>query len=270
MFENYSELSAVELKELLLRGELNHDLMTEEDYSAIIDEELELSEPDTEVMDFCIEGLYRFDEYKELANIRIDIDALIKQQHAETTQGEQLGERKLRKSKRVAVLIAATIIGTLLIATAAAAAMGYNIFALTRQAVSSPDGMVEDDSGNRINLGDSRKYNSMQEMLAAENLDILVPTRLPGGYSFTNFEVIDSNNQFRVRMSADEPYITFMVRVGADIQIEHHDYEVNGIRYYVVELDDGLHQAGWIYNGDYYAIAVGDKAALSEIIEKLF
>jgi hypothetical protein len=109
----------------------------------------------------------------------------------------------------------------------------------------------------------------MEEMLAVENLDILYPARLPDGYEFTEFVVTDFGDFLEVWAGGSEPYISFIARIGMNVGIEHYDYEVNGIRYHVVELDENSHQAGWVCGADYYTIVVSDSATISEIIESL-
>jgi hypothetical protein len=59
------------------------------------------------------------------------------------------------------------------------------------------------------------------------------------------------------------------VRLGANIIIDSYSYEINGIKFVVVELDDGLYQAVWSYNEDYYTLVVNDREVLSEIIQNL-
>jgi hypothetical protein len=109
----------------------------------------------------------------------------------------------------------------------------------------------------------------MTEMLETENLNILYPAVLPNGYNFNDFEVIDIDGQFEIRALSTEPYITFVVELGITFQIENYKHEENGIKYNVLELGDGLYQAEWIDNEDYYWIVVADEAVLSEIIKKL-
>lgn len=60
----YSCLPASELRELLLKGELKHKCLTEEDYRAILDNETLYVNPDTKVLEFCVKGLSRFEKYK--------------------------------------------------------------------------------------------------------------------------------------------------------------------------------------------------------------
>lgn len=78
MNENYNEFSISQLRDMLLNGELKHELMTEEDYADILDNETSLEGFNLTVIDFCIDGLSKYEHYQELEKkINIDIDALI-------------------------------------------------------------------------------------------------------------------------------------------------------------------------------------------------
>jgi hypothetical protein len=141
---------------------------------------------------------------------------------------------------------------------------------LIRVAFNAPDRTATDD-GREARVADGiQSYNSIIEMLEAENFDILYPTILPNGYEFTDFEVDDlGDNQTRIWLGASEPYISFTIRANSDVQIDEYDYEVNGIQYSIFESGNGTYVATWVYNGDYYTIDVSDRAVLSEIIENL-
>jgi hypothetical protein len=264
--ENYQNLDTQVLREMFLHGTLNPDLMGLDEYERLFAYESDNFDEYTmngDILTFCANGLNKFEKYSQYDYIKPDFDKILERFKRDNRMTRR------RKSKRVAIFAAAAVIGTMLIATVTAAAMGYNFLDLIRGALNSDERTDSDDFGNQVNLADSRFYGSMQEMLTAESLDILIPTILPDGYAFTDFNVDDLGSETRVRLSASEPYIFFVIRIGVNIQVEHYDYEVNGIQYYVVDLDNGTYQAGWSHNGNYYAIAVANKAILSEIIENL-
>jgi hypothetical protein len=174
-----------------------------------------------------------------------------------------------RIHKRVAVALIA-IFTALVIATVTAAAMGYNVIDLFFGAWRANESTNTDNDGNQIIImGDSRVYNSMSEILGNENLRIFYPTELPLGYSFTNFEIDNSGSQLIVEVTATEPFISFVVMVGANIEIDDYSYEINGMKYNIFEMGDGLYQADFSIGEDYYMIVVDNKTLLSEIIENL-
>ena len=172
------------------------------------------------------------------------------------------------KLKRCAVLLTIIVVAAML-AQGVAMALGYDLIDMIWKAIRGEGNTATDDVGNEVVFTqETRFYNSMEELLETENLDILFPAELPEGYKFTHFEVISSDDDFRVIISATEPYISFVILMGTNITIDDCSHEFNGIRYNIIERD-GFYQAELVLGTDYYTIAVSDESALSEIIENL-
>jgi len=175
------------------------------------------------------------------------------------------------KLKRVAVLLALLVVATLLL-QGVAMALGYDTFIdMIRAALASPEVAVSDLSGENemLRTDGVRFYDSMSEMLEIENLDILFPARLPVGYSFANFIVIESGDNLRIQATATEPLIEFIVHIESNFSVDNLDYETNGVKYRIVENGDNTYQADFRHNTDYYRIVVSNRDILSEIINNL-
>jgi hypothetical protein len=234
---NYGDSSTVELRELFLNGELDSDLMTLSDYERLFDYETDLDEPQSSVLVFCSNGLNQHEAYgKHLPKPSLES---VFEKH-EQMFGGKLTEPKATKARRgmkswSGLRWAATIAICVAIATVAlqgvAMAMGYdNFVAWIRSALRSPESVVVDSQGvESIFTKGVRFYNSTEELIETENLDVLFPTMLPEGYGFTNFEVDDSGNHMLILLSATEPLIEFMVSVDANFHIDSFDYKTNGI-----------------------------------------
>lgn len=174
------------------------------------------------------------------------------------------------KLKRVAVLLTLLVVATLLL-QGMAMALGYdNFIDMIRAALSNPEVSVTDFDGSNemIRRDEFRSYNFINELLTTENLDILFPARLPAGYEFFDFEVIDLVNNLRIQASATEPFIEFVVDIGANFVIDNYSHEINNIKYNVVERND-LFQAQWNYGTNFYTVIVIEFETLLEIIENL-
>jgi len=63
MPQNYKEISAQELREMLLNNTLDVDLMDLEEYEKLFGYEIELDEPSGVVLSFCNKGLERYEYY---------------------------------------------------------------------------------------------------------------------------------------------------------------------------------------------------------------
>jgi hypothetical protein len=120
-----------------------------------------------------------------------------------------------------------------------------------------------------IHTENFRIYNSIEEMLETEKFNILYPAVLPNRYKITAVEVLDYGDYLEIAATGSEPYIAFVVLVNASNTVDSYSHEVNGVKYNISELGDGLYQAEFIHNDFHYTIAVKDKAVLSEIIENL-
>jgi hypothetical protein len=276
---NYGDLSVCELRELCLNGELNADLMSLSDYERLFDYETDLDEPQSSVLVFCSNGLNQHEAYgKHLPKPSLES---VYEKHEQMFGGktaESKATPKVKKARRfiptsrwgrLVATFVAVFIGAALLAQGVAYAFGYNLFGMIWQAISNSDRAAVDVSGdNQIFISDTRFYDSMEELLEAENLHILFPSILPNGYSFTHFEVDNTGGQPMLIMLAIEPIIDFRIRIGANFQFDF-DYEINGIMYSIDEMGDGLYQGHWIDGEDYYTIVVSDRAIISEIINNL-
>lgn len=263
MVNNYSELLYEELRAMLLNNELEHEYMTEEDYSHLLDYETELDDPSNIVLNFCFDGLSRFDKYKDCDNINIDIKSLAKI--------HDKGNFKFSKNIRRVSIAVIAVISSFFVITVTAAALGYNVIELALKALNTQEKTATDNDGNEIILTDNtRFYSSMNEMLNTENLKILYPEKLPDNYKFTDFRVDDFNNRLEIMAFATEPYISFEVIVKANYDIEdNYSYKINDIEYNTVVMDNGMFQAYWSDGENYYTIVVSEEAILSDIIKNL-
>jgi hypothetical protein len=117
----YDDYSIEELRIILLNGELEHKLLTEEDYSDLIDNEMSLSNPLNDVIDFCISGLSKHESYQELDKINIDIKAIIKASDKENVN------RKIR-IRKVLLKIAAAVLVIIILPQTISLAFGFNLW----------------------------------------------------------------------------------------------------------------------------------------------
>jgi hypothetical protein len=275
---DYSKLPYEELRNMVLGGAVKRELMSQSKYEYLLEREAELAEPDIMVLEFCTTGLKTFDEYKDYDDVIIYGEAVRKFVDRRKTEQEVLnvfynGKPKYKKPKRAVILLVA-VASAFIITTVTSTAMGQSIVDLSFKVFRDiiPEKTPASFNGNGVNVtSDVRYYDSMSEMIEAENLDILYPVELPDGYNFTNFVFSDFGFKLEVMAYAEEPRISFSISIGEDINVYNYDYEyeANGIKYSIVEIEDNMYQALWVRNGDYYSIANADKAVLSEIIRNL-
>jgi hypothetical protein len=267
--EERSESFVESLRNQILSGELTHSGMNVSVYEYILDNEVLLDEPSAEVIEFCTDGLTKCDEYEGLEPIEIYINAMSRQSETAESSISIVKAKRVKPLKRVFVAAVAVIV-TLLVITLTAAAFGYNVIDLIREAFKSPDNAVIDSDGRLVfSLDDINFYESINEMLESEEVNILFPTQLSVGYEFIDFRVAD-NGGLEIRAYSSEPYLDFRVEIDTN-QVDPGSYthEINNIEYSVFERDDRLYQAWWFYGSDYYTIVADNESVLSEIIENL-
>jgi len=261
----YNNLTAFDLRELFLANALDADLMSLEDFEKLFGYEIELDDSRADVLVFCSNGMNKCQEHG--IDVQMSpLDELFREHHRRNKKNRSRMYAKI--AQRAATIIAVIALAALL-AQGVAMAFGFNLIDLFRSALNAPEKAVTNSEGLELLINDDiRFYNSMSEMLEAEKISILYPTKFPEGYSFTGFTVIDVGDYIEIYATATEPFISFTVKLGVDIKIDSFDYEENGIKYNILERDDML-QVEWINKTDYYWINVSDEAVISEIIKNL-
>ena len=263
----YDNLSALELRELFLRGTLDAAFMGKDEYERLFGYETESDDPDGDVLVFCSNGLNNYAEYRKDTHRKLPFDEL-----RANISRKPRALYNMRTAKRAAT-VAVAVVMMFVIATAVAAAMGFNLMALIRDAINSPDNTAADRDYEVVVADETRMYGSFIEMLEAEALNILYPATLPDEYSFTDFFVTVSAVAGRapeITASANEPPIVFNVKRGVNMQIDAYSHEAGGIKYNVTDMPElGLYTAYWSIDGDYYTLTVGSTAHLHEIMGNL-
>ncbi len=90
-----------------------------------------------------------------------------------------------------ALLIAAAVIVLACCATLAATAFDFDIFAHFRELLSCPAGSKMEEGGiTLVHFGETTQYSSIEELLAAEELDIMYPAKLPEGVFITEVRMV--------------------------------------------------------------------------------
>lgn len=261
----YDKLSYNELRKLVINGEIAHKKLRLPLYEGLLDNEAGLEKPSAVVLEFCVIGMKRFRKYKKKEDAVVLTNAVANRLRKE--RSPQKAEKNIFVIPRKRRLIFAAIIVVLAVVLVGCA----TFFDFIREILGLPERTPTNlrDGNEAIRVDGERLYNSMTEMLEIENLNILYPAMLPEGYAFTNFEVIDFGMDLEIRAYTAEPYILFTVRIGADYHIEEHEFEINGIKYNIFDMEDGLYQAYWRNNDVSYVIVVDNKTVISEIIENL-
>jgi hypothetical protein len=278
---DYNKLSAEELRELLLSDELKHELMTEEDYTALLDIETEYDAPSEKVIDFCADGLMKFPKYKNVGSRGFDISELTKSEEVKPFAPKR---RKLRK----VVFVAAAIITTMLLAQLVAAAMGYNLFEFVFN-WNKPDVVhisneniaiqtAHSTDNEIINKDFELEYTTIEDM--PTTMKNFLPNYVYGAFEFimaTHLNRDNSEVYLFYFFDEKENILLFGVKKAADIIIEKDDdgyyeeYTLDGVLFKIF-TNMGDFQAMWIYNGYVYSLHThfDDVSKIKEILGNLY
>lgn len=155
----------------------------------------------------------------------------------------------LTGAKRIAVVAAVCVV------FAATLAQGISMtFVDDKLVVWFRELMSSDGNKHVVFFNEIREYGSVEELIEAENVDILFPTN----QRFERFEAYNIGDILHIVITTTEPFVRFSVDINAGIIVEQ----------YFVEWD-GFYQVGWTENGNYYRVLTTDSLLLSEIIENL-
>jgi hypothetical protein len=257
MFDKYSEFSCIELRELLLRGELVHDFMTEDDYSDIIENELEQLNPNMEVLDLCIQGLNQYDEYKALENIKIDINAIFNEN---TNKNKRILNIRIIKVALIAAAITVIALFTQLVSLA----FGFDLFGYIfnwndEKVYIKPD--LSNEAGDFLAVPEFFMYESKESV--PDELLLYVPEYIQNNYIFTEASYLYAGESFIFFItytSHSDINLTFYVNQSVNYSVEKdndyfEEFTKNGITYTLYKNLE-YHKVLWIKNGLLYDMSI--------------
>ena len=262
-FSRFDSMSSAELQELLRQDALQ-----------------ESTEPDTEMILYITEVLAKREKerdpsaevqraYQSFARNYLPAD-----QANTSNKPASFVTRMPRWLRSVAVL--AAVLGLLLMGTAGADAMGFDLFGMvahwTAEIFHFSDG-TEGTGYTEPDQKDSTGYSSLQDALNKFQIQQhLAPTWFPKGYKLGDIEVLNTpfeRSIYAIYAKGDESIqISIRQTIGKDPeQIEKSEgfievYEVNGIAYHLFQNVERVH-AMWIV--DEYECLIAGNLTVAEI-----
>ncbi|MBR6507785.1 MAG: hypothetical protein IKT37_09330 [Clostridia bacterium] len=176
---------------------------------------------------------------------------------------------KKRRIWKKVWLVAAIVALLISAATMTASAFGFNIFEYFKEVMDlSVGGKVDKGTVTLINRGEAKEYDSMEELLIEENMDILYPSVLPESIRVTTIKTnSDPSGEDLIQVYTNDNSIYFAVytnRSSTDSSFkgcEKHNY--NGFTFYVRK---DINSAYCYYNNCYYSISANNYENLLLII----
>lgn len=278
-------LSGQEIKELIDDEIMNLEELPDSALEKVLNFEIEMlchGTGDMDIIRQCSEILDKRNKSNKLNEDEIsDIINKTKSEHvtvinAENSPSTVTPQRKIRfVLKRIAIAAAAIMI-MMTTTIAIAAAFGVDMFKYIRNITGEPDGTtVNVDEFTFYNAGKTKKYDSIQEMVESENLDIMYPTSFPEDTKIRTVWLSDTTNYENVVQ-----IITFDTEVGVQIELNSIElnhieyssssdmiYEHNGLIYYISRAE--AYVATCYYNKNTYYISAKNYEDLIFIINNM-
>jgi hypothetical protein len=118
------------------------------------------------------------------------------------------------------------------------------------------------------------EYESIEELIENENLDIMYPTWAPEDVRITEIQKIDiTDTEWQLTfIYNDIKYNTFIRNYylnNAEMAAGRETYEYNGVKYYIKKVNNEWYQAYCQYNGYEYSFKSADYDSLLKIINSM-
>lgn len=224
------------------------------------------------------------DEFlKELEGLGVDCSKLTPKEEG-VGKKRKKGKKGKKKSKKRAVAAVATvaIITTLLFAVVSVAAhnQGYSnawefITENIKQILNLNAGETMESDGITFVKGeDAVIYSSMEELIEAEQIDILYPANLPNDIRVTKIMQMHMSDSHSVlSFHFDIENLSFSVSNLSEISntdlLEKEIYQFNDMTFYIDAFSNGTYQAIGYYNNYEYRIIYNEYNTMIEIINNL-
>ena len=196
------------------------------------------------------------------------------------TPPESVKSRSTKVKSRKILLIAAIISILIAIFAVSSIAFEWNIFDELKDrfgmVFNTPVNEEVDTNGVTITMnGESVVYNTLEDALKNEGINVLYPTKLPENIILDNISFYEEYEKEKVTFAFNDENliysIVFKQMLTIDLKsVANEVIEINGIQCYIIEMPDiKTTQIYFEYNGNVYETSYTDKQELIEIIHNL-
>lgn len=260
MMKNTDKFDCLAVKECIIKGLIDINKLSEDELEALIDFETEniiecQTEPDMSFLNMCNDAMHKFEDYrKDISDKKLQ--ELGDKAYIEFTQKQITASRAKKPHrflKRLATTCAAMLVFCFLSLSVAAVALGsysaaWEYISSNVSEILNLNGSKKVDGITIIKSDYTKKYDTIEELLIAENLDILYPTALPEGVEVERVKVFafDNDKEKIMLIFNNDTYsiqITNYFSVNIDNLTNYSIYKKNGIDFYITTMNDGTYQA---------------------------
>jgi hypothetical protein len=258
--KNTDKFDCLAVKECIIKGLIDINKLSKEELDVLIDFETDNiiecdTEPDMSFLDTCYDAMHKFEDYsKDISDEQIQ--ELGDKAYIEFTQ-KQMNTAPAKKPrrffKRFATVCAAMLAFCFLSFSVAAVALGsysaaWEYISSNVSAILNLNGSKDVDGITIIKSDYTKKYSTIEELLAAENLDILYPASLPEGVKIERVKVFgfdDGRENILFMLNTDICAIQITNYYSIDLEIiqNYSIYSTNKADFYITKSYDDSYQA---------------------------
>lgn len=248
------------VKELIINEKISLDLLNEYELEKLIDYETEnvinsKTEPDMSFLNACYEALGKYKDYKNIISEE-DVNKIAGNAYQQYLSA-QISNAKPKKRNRIFAKIAISFASVCFVLFSSFSVMalamgGYSkawsyISTHVHEILHMSEKKKTVDGIEIIKNDYTQKYETIEELLREENLDILYPSSLPDGYQIENIVLKNLDDKSEYIFSFNNSNISFYVTNYFSIDIEKleysENYKVSDADFYITQLPDNVFQA---------------------------
>lgn len=196
------------------------------------------------------------------------------------TPPQSVKGRSTKVKSRKILLIAAIISILIAIFAVSSIAFNWNIFDELKERFGTVFNVPvnEEVNANGVTItmnGDSVVYNTLEEALKNEKIDVLYPTKLPENATLERVSIYQKNKEEKISFVFSDEKIVYAIILNEEISydikgVTDEKMNINGIECYTInKYDTGIIQVYFEYSNNLYMISYVDKQELIEIIDNL-
>lgn len=268
-------LKGQEIKELMVNGKITLKDLDTTALNKLLDYETDMLCLDEGDMDLIHACASRLDELNGPAMSDEEFLAVIKKAEEDYVSGNRnaLPAKPVKRrfiSKKIWIVAAAIALLAAMV-TVTASAFGFNVFEYFKEVIGLPaGGKIDKDTITLVNNGNVEEYDSIEELLLTEKIDILYPSMLPDGIKIKSVSIsVGQNGRDIIEFIANDSstYISVDTNIIDDAINDYSEMlTINGCAYYIFENEKF---AVCYYNDCYYYISSDTYENLIIIIENM-
>ena len=265
----------IQKKLLLIRNKtsINNNKEMYEAVKNILDKEKRKKfNKDLELIDECVETLLMLRGY-DIENIDVQAE-ISKERTLDKIRNETSDNQSRILFKKKYVLVTIIIISFMVLFQIGAMAFGTNpIVEMYNFFIANTDiTTVTKDGITFTYLDNTKPYNSIEELIKKENLDIVYPSELPKEIKFENIRKYDVDGYTKYFLTFNEEQLNWQINEKHNTSIDKLDsYKkviINNLEYYILN-ENTTCEIIFFYNNYEYYISYTDYDTLIYIIENL-